>query len=714
MLRGAAAATDLPRSLTANPRLSRWLSVSPSGVISVCIGKVEFGQGIITALAQLASEELDVDIRQITMVPANTAHGPDEGFTAGSMSVAESGAALRHVCAHVRAAFVAAAIARCDLDAATVTVRSGVITDADGRITTTYGEMAEEVDLDRDADGSALPKSQRERGGVGRSVPRFDLPDKVVGRPRFIQDLALPGQLYGRVVRPPSRGARLVDLDASAAASPGVVETVRDGSFLGVVALDEDSARRAADALRQAARWDEHDTLPDEKDVSAFLRAGPHDTCVIVDSGGAGASERLDDRRFSATYNSSFVAHASIAPSCGAAQWVDGAVHVWTHSQGIYPLRRAIAQALGLDVDSVSVQHVEGAGCYGHNGADDAAFDAVMLARAVPGRPVHVLWTRADELSWAPFGAAMSIDLQATLDATGRAVRWSHDLWSQGHTSRPGYAGTPGLLANAHREGGTPLVPPVDPPKERGYGGARNSIPIYSFPQFRVTAHRVLTAGVRTSALRSLGAFANVFAIESFMDELALAAKRDPLDFRLEHLQDARGRDVLEAAAQTAGWHRRSEGRDDSAGFGIGFARYKDYGAYCAVIAEVEAVSALRVRRLTVAVDVGLIVNEDGVRNQIEGGAIQATSWATKERVRFDQRRITSVDWESYPILRFTEVPAVDVVLVHRPEQPSVGAGEAAQGPTAAAIGNAVADALSVRVRQLPIDTAAILGAFGD
>ncbi len=701
------------RSLKTTPRLSDWISVDPNGTISVRVGKVELGQGIVTALAQLAGEELDVDISQVTMVPASTAAGPDEGFTAGSLSVADSGTALRTVCAHVRAAFVAAAVSRCSLDASTVTVRAGKIADASGTRTTTYGEMAPYVDLDQDADGSAAPRSQADGWVAGLSVARLDLPDKIAGRPRFIQDLALPGQLYGRVVRPPSFGARLTGMETSTTPLPqGVVKVVRDGSFLGVIAVDEDCARRAAEQLRGEARWEETDTLPDDTALPAFLRAGPHDSRVVADQRNADASAAAHQRTLRASYNSSFIAHASIAPSCGAAQWTAGKLLVWTHSQGVHPLRDAIAQALELERDDIVVQHVEGAGCYGHNAADDAAFDAVLLARAVPEQPVHVLWSRADELSWGPFGSAMSIDIEATLDGDGRVAGWTHDVWGQGHTSRPGYAGTPGLLATAHVEGGSPLAAPVDPPPERGYGMARNAIPIYAFPSCRVVSHRALVAPLRTSSIRSLGTFANVFAIESFMDELSRAAGRDPLQYRLEHLQDPRASDVLLAAAELAGWDRREQAREDSVGFGIGFSRYKGVGAYCAVVAEVEAVSAVRVRRLAVAVDVGRVVNPDGVRNQLEGGAVQATSWTLKERVRFDRRRITSVDWDTYPILRFSEAPAVDVTLVSRPDQPSVGSGEAAQGPTAAAIANAVADALSVRVRDLPLTSEAIVAAF--
>lgn len=700
----------LPKGLASSPRLSRWVSVAPDGTVTVRVGKVELGQGIVTALAQLAADELDVDLARVRMLPASTAEGPDEGLTAGSMSVADSGAAVRQVCAEVRALFVAEAVTSLALDPDTVTVSGGVISDASGARSTTYGELATRVSLDRDADGSACTKAVGELRVVGTSVPRLDLPDKIAGRPRFIQDLALPGQLYGRVVRPPSPAATLVDVETAAVrALPGVVSVVRDGSFLGVVAEDEEIAGHAATALGAAARWHEEETLPDEDDLPRFLRSGPVDSFLVAESGSTDPADQVV-RRLRASYSRPFLAHASMAPSCGVARWDGTAVSVWSHSQGIYGLRRAIAMALGIDDDRVTVRHVEGAGCYGHNGADDAAFDAVLLARSVPGRPVHVLWTRRDELTWAPFGSAMAVDVEAGVNPRGRVATWSYDVWSQGHTARPGYAGSPGLLAAAHVERPHELPPPADPPPQAGAGTARNAQPIYTFPWHRIHGHRALRAPLRSSALRALGAFMNVFAIESFMDELALAVGEDPVDYRLAHLADPRAREVVTAAAELGQWRRR--GTEDSVGHGIGFARYKDRGAYCAVVAEVEAVHDVRVRRLALVADVGRIVNPDGVRNQIEGGAVQATSWTLKERVRFDRVRVTSAGWESYPVLRFSEVPPVDVQLVSRPDEPSVGAGEAAQGPTAAAIANAVADALSVRVRDLPITTERILAAL--
>ncbi|MGH8868667.1 MAG: molybdopterin cofactor-binding domain-containing protein [Actinomycetes bacterium] len=721
----------LPRGLAANARLSRWLSIASDGSITVRVGKVELGQGVLTALAQIAADELDVDLARVRMAPANTASSPDEGVTAGSMSVSDSGAALASACAHVRALFVREAAARLDIEEDAVVVADGVFGDAQGGRRTSYGSLAAAIDLDRDADGTSEPKASDGMRVVGTSVPRLDLPDKIAGMPRFIHDLVLPGQVYGRVVRPPSPAATLVDVDTGQAeARAGVLAVVRDGSFLGVVAESEYIADRAATLLSEGARWKEEATLPDEDDLPGFLRAAPTDTLVVEDTGDADTPQ-VDTRQagtpgrvvreMSAAYSRPFLAHASMAPSCGAARWDEGSLTVWTHSQGIHPLRGAIAQALGLDATTVTVQHVDGAGSYGHNGADDAAFDAVLLARATPGRPVHVRWSRQDELTWAPFGSAMSVQVHAGLDTAGNVHTWSFDVWSQGHVARPGYDGSPRLLAAAHLERPQPLAPAVDPPLTRGGGTARNAAPIYAFPARRVVAHRVLQSALRSSALRALGAFTNVFAIESFMDELALSAGRDPVEYRLAHLDDSRACAVLEAAAQHAGWRSDATAPDtretpgtpgDSVGRGVAVARYKGRGGYCAVVAEVEAVHEVRLRRLVLVADVGRVVNPDGLRNQIEGGAVQASSWTLKERVRFDRERVTSVDWETYPILPFSEIPQVDVHVLDHPGEPSLGAGEIAQGPTAAAIGNALADALGVRVRDLPLSAENIVAAM--
>ncbi len=706
-------APALPLDVAANPELARWVSVQADGRVGVRVGKVELGQGILTALAQVAADALEVAIDQIRMLPAHTAKGPDEGLTSGSMSVFHSAPAVRAVCANVRHLFAQEAARRWDVDAADVTVQGGRFVHAAHPAGLTYAELRDAVDLHRPADpaapGAATDPAERPVL-VGTDVARLDLPAKVTGRPAYIHDLRLPGQLFGRVLRPPSPGAHLhgVDPDAVAALEEAGAGVVRDGSFVGVLAADERHANLALDRLRTACEWIERDLLPDEDDLPAFLRAGPLESSTVAEVGDT--PDPATGLTLSASYSRPFLAHASMAPSCGVARWDgDGTLRVWSHSQGIHHLRDAIAQALGLDPQRVVVQHAESAGCYGHNGADDAAFDAVLLARATPGRPVHVQWSRQDELTWAPFGSAMSADVCAQVGPDGALLSWTYDVWSQGHTSRPGYAGTPGLLAGAHLA--EPLVPvaPADPPAAAGGGTSRNADPGYDIPRRRVTAHRLTRTPIRSSALRALGAHFNVFAIESFVDEVALAVGRDPLDLRLAHLSDARARRVLSVAAERAGWGTRLA---PGSGRGLAVARYKGRGAYCAVVAEVEAEQDVRVRRLTIAVDVGAVINPDGVRNQIEGGATQATSWTLTERVRFTRRRITSEDWESYPILRFSEAPELDVEVVDADDEPSVGAGEAAAGPTSGAIANAVADAVGVRVRALPITPAAIVAAI--
>ncbi|HST64325.1 MAG TPA: molybdopterin cofactor-binding domain-containing protein [Mycobacteriales bacterium] len=695
----------LPKDLAANPVLSRWIRVRPDGLVDVRVGKVELGQGILTALAQLAADELGVDLAAMRMLPADTAEGPDEGVTAGSLSISTSGPALRAAAANVRALFVRAAAREWGVEPDAVTVHSGHLSGPDDR-QSSYGKLAGQVDLDVPADPAVRPAAPARFAGT--DAPRLDLPDKVAGRPRFVHDLRLPGQHFARVIRPPSPGARLVSVPPADG-----LTLVRDGDFLAVAGPDEATVVRVADRLREGAVWAEVDGLPDEDDLGAFLRAGPHETIPVADDAadaGSGTAGPVQGTPVRATYSRPFLAHASMAPSCAVAIWPpDGPVEVWSHSQGIGNLARAIAAALGLEPGTVHVRHAEGAGCYGHNAADDAAFDAVLVARALPGTPVQVQWTRPDELSWAPFSSAMVADVEVTVDAAGRIGSWTYDLYSQGHNSRPGYAGVPGLLAATTLAEPAVHPAPADPPPANGAGSTRNALPGYDLPSRRITGHRLTATPIRSSAMRSLGAHFNVFAIESALDEAAAVAGADPLEFRLAHLSDPRGRRVLELAATAAGWGRAV---GDGTGLGLGYARYKGTGAWCAVVAEVEADSDVRVRRLWTAVDVGRVVNPDGVRNQIEGGAVQATSWTVLERVRFDRRRITSTTWESYPILPFSRVPAVTVEIAPGDGNPSVGAGEAAQGPTAGAIANAVAAAVGVRVRDLPLTAEAVVQAI--
>jgi nicotinate dehydrogenase subunit B len=702
----APAAPELPVSLAANPRLASWVSFGPEGTVTVFSGKVEYGQGVWTALAQIAAEELDVDLARVTVAPVSTGSSPDEGVTSGSLSIQHSGSALRQACAQARAVLLAAAADKLATGIAALTVDDGQIAAAGRPTGLTYWSLATPGLLDRDA-GPPVPVKPTDRWSVaGRSAPRLDLPDKVAGRPRFLHDLVLPGMLYGRVVRPPAVVAELTGL-GEPGLPPGVT-VVRDGSFLGAVAPTDRAALHAAGLLARSARWEITESLPDAGDLKGFLLSAPAEAVGVEARPDPAAAAAATATR-AAEYTRPFLAHASMAPSCAIARWDDTHVTVWSHSQGPFPLRDAIAAGLGLDPARVTVNHVEGAGTYGHNAADDAALDAVLLARAVPGRPVRVLWTREDEMGWAPFGPAMLARLSAGLDGHGKIVTWRQDVWSNGFIGRPGRGGEPRLLALAHLAGGRPMSPAPDGPPTGAMGSTRNAVPGYDIPDLEVVRHRLLTMPVRTSSLRSLGAFLNVFAIESFMDELAECAGADPVDFRLAHLSDPRAVGVIEEVASLCGWAARP--RAEGTGYGLGYARYKGLAGYCAAVAEVEAESDVRVRRLWLAVDVGTVINPDGVINQVEGGAVQSTSWATRERVTFDRARITSVNWDTYPVLRFTEVPDVAVRIVPSAE-PATGAGELAQGPVAAAIGNALADAVGVRVRDLPLTPEQVIRAI--
>jgi CO/xanthine dehydrogenase Mo-binding subunit len=700
-------ASKLPPSLAANPMLSSWIRVSPEGQVTVSPGKVEIGQGIVTALAQIAADELDVDIARVQMVRASTAGSPNEGVTSGSLSVQQSGRAIRQACAEVRQIFLAAAADRLGVETEMLDIVDGTIS-GPGNISTSYWELANEVSLDRHATPGAVPKPSARRSLAGNSVQRLDIPDKVFAHPRFIHDSPLPEMLHGRVLRSELSGATLAELNEDGAREiAGLVAIVRDGNFAGVVSETEAGAELALAALRRRATWSSRGELPDEAGLAEWLKAEPAELTVIASRKASSPPEKK--RTIRRQYTRPYIAHGSIAPSCAMAQWHGERVRVWTHSQGVYLLRADLALVLRIPVENITVEHMEGAGCYGHNAADDVALDAVLLAKAAGGRPVRVQWSRTDEMSHAPFGAAMTVEIEADLDARGEIVDWRHSIWGNGHTARPGRADRPALLAATELANPFPRAIATNPAQANGGGADRNSIPLYDFPSWQIDCHRLTTMPIRTSALRTLGAQGNVFAIESFLDEIASERGEDAVDFRLRHLSDQRAQDVLRTVAKRANW---KPARRDGTGYGVGFARYKNTGAYCAVIAEVEGAEDISVKRLTIAVDVGEAINPDGVINQIEGGAIQATSWVLKERVRFDSQRITSNSWSEYPILRFSEVPEVQVEVMSRPDMEPVGAGEAAHGPVTAAIANAVFDGLGVRVRNLPITRERLIAAM--
>jgi CO/xanthine dehydrogenase Mo-binding subunit len=698
----------LPGSLEANRRLSQWLQVLPEGRVVVTPGKVEIGQGILTALAQIAADELDVLYHRILVRPATTESSPNEGVTSGSRSVQESGMALRHACAAARAIHLSVVSQRSGVPVKALKVEDGVFLAPDGHEVGSYWSEADSRLLDCDAPHDVQAKAPASRRIAGTVAPRLDLPDKVFGVPCYIHDLRLSGMQFARVLRPPSRAARL----SLVPEAPPEARLVVDGSVLAVVCGTEAAANAAAARVAARARWDERDTLPPAPELPGRLRAGPVETADIAQrSRPSGATPA---RTLRAEFFRPFLAHASIGPSCSIARWTaegGGALEVWSHSQNIFGLRRDLGLTLGLPIERVTVHHREAAGCYGHNGADDVALDAALVARAMPGVPVRLQWSREDELGWGPFAPAMLVAVEASTAEDGTLLSWRQDIYGNGHLSRPGNADAPSLLAASHLADPFPVPPALNPPPAGGGGADRNSVPLYVTGGLSVQVHRWLDMPLRTSSFRALGAMANVLAIESVMDELAEAAGRDPVEYRLAHLNDERARAVIEAVLAMAGPHPGGSG--EGKGRGLAFARYKGTSAWCAVVADIEAEEQIRVRRLWLAVDAGEVVNPEGAAHQIEGGAVQAVSIALKEAVTFDSRAVTSNSWETYPILRFSEVPEVEVKLVPRPEQPPLGVGECSTGPTVAAVANAIHDALGVRVRSLPFTADAIAAAMG-
>jgi CO/xanthine dehydrogenase Mo-binding subunit len=692
---------ELPGSLDDARFLDNWIRIDADNTITVCTGKAELGQGIRTALTQVAAEELGVETADITLITADTAKTPDEGFTAGSQSMQNSGTAIRHAAAQVRDILIAAAASRFGVDAGELRVEGRAVVGPDGQ-SATYGELVSAELLHVEAQPESNLTAPENFRVMGKPFARVDIPAKVTGGVAYVQDFRPEGMVHARVVRPPSYGATLASVDTSAVeAMPGIISVVRDGSFLAVVTEGEFQAVQAMRALAAATEWEESPTLPDQTNLRAELESMEGEVGVVAEEGSPDFSGGA--QVFEATFTRPYQIHGSIGPSCAVALMQDDALTVWSHTQGVYPDREAISEMLGMPQERVRVIHVHGSGCYGHNGADDAAADAALIARAVPGRPVRVQWMREQEHAWEPFGPGMVMKVRAALGEDGRIANWNYDLWSNNHSTRPG--GAAALIAARHLAEPFEMATPELRISANG-SGDRNADPkFYALPNKRVLWHFIPEMPIRVSALRALGAYANVFAIESTMEDLAYAAGADPVEFRLAHMEDERARAVVETAAENFGWS--SDSLPAGRGRGFGFARYKNSAAYLAVAVEADVdrdTGRVQVTRAVAAIDSGEIVNLEGIRNQVEGGIIQAISWTLYEAVTFNDTRITSVDWSSYPILRFGAVPnSVEVHVMDRPGEPFLGTGEGAAGPVAGAVANAVANAIGKRLYDLPL-----------
>ncbi|NKE64818.1 molybdopterin-dependent oxidoreductase [Ramlibacter sp. RBP-2] len=710
----------VPENLKKHPRLGQWLDVGQDGRIRAYSGKVDIGQGISHALRLVVAEELQLAPEQVHMVKPTTVASPDEAVTSGSLSIQHSGASLRYAAAHLREACRARYARKIGVAPQAVALENGTFF-VEGKCPAVYSGL---VDADMLA-ATVDPQHLQARGGRPSALGalgRTDIELKVFGEFEYIQDLELPGMCHGAVFRPKALQAQVDEaawatLQPQLAAIEGVIEVVRDGMLVGVLAEAEHVLAQAGKKVEKANLWSPAPSaagsgwghLSQPRQIAGWLRAQALDTTVILDQQPSGPPARAA-RVFRADYGRAWLQHGSIGLCCAIAQWNGTQLQVWSHTQGIFNLRRDLALAFGVPADAVTVCHADGAGCYGHNGADDVAFDAAWLARHAGARPLRLQWTRQQEMANSPLAPAMTVGVEAAVDDGGNLVSWKQEVWSQGHGTRPGRGKTPALLGAWQTAQPAPVTLAVNQPPNTGGGSDRNSVPPYAIARVEVLNHRVLAMPLRVSAMRALGAHVNVLAAESTMDEIARSLGRDPLEYRLAHLQDERAKAVLREAARLADWPTRPEG-EEGFGRGIGFARYKNTGAWCAVVADLVMEEEVRLKKLYIAADLGLVVHPDGARNQIEGGAVQAASWTLREASDVAPDGIRSDDWESYPIFSFADVPEVEVSLIDRPDMPSLGAGECSAGPTAAAIANAVHDALGVRMRFMPFTADALMDA---
>jgi nicotinate dehydrogenase subunit B len=682
-----------------------FLAIDQQGHVTVYAGKVDLGTGVATALSQIVADELDVPFNQVSLVQGDTALTPDQGPTNGSFAVEKGGMQLRHAAATLRAELLRRAASVLEEKQDNLRIVDGAVR-AKGGGAIGIGTLAALAPIALRLDQAAPLKPPADYKLVGKPIPRVDIPAKVFATFTYMQDFRLPGMLHGRVIHPPALGAELLSVDESSTrAMPGNVKVVRVSNLLGVVADTEWDAIKASQALK--AEWSDVSHLPDEAHLFEWVRQLPvvsdTDTSHVGDvaQGLSRAAQHL-----SASYEFPMQTHGSIGPSCAVAEVKDGQVTCWTASQATHDLRRQLAATLALPVEKVRCIYVEGAGCYGRNGHEDAAAEAVLLARAI-GRPIRVQWMRQDEHGWDPKGPPVLIDTQAGLDAQGRISAWQGVFfYPQMTAENVSLLGSD--LAGLASDGGT------------NPGGVQNDTAIpYRFPNVRTTLRRVGPTPFRHSWIRSPGRMQNTFANESFLDELASKAGLDPLDVRLRDLDDPRGVEALQRVARMSNWRARSKAdpkADVATGLGLAYVKYELYRTYVAAVAEVEVTRStgqVRVRRFFVAHDCGQIINPDGARNQIEGNIVQAVSRTLIEQVNFDRKMITSVDWASYPILTFPDVPEVVMDLIDRPDTPPWGVGEPSTAVVPPAIANAICDAVGIRLRSVPFTPERVKAALG-
>jgi CO/xanthine dehydrogenase Mo-binding subunit len=688
-----------PLALTS---VDTFLAIDSASMVTVYSGKVDLGTGVQTALAQIVAEELDVPFRNVKIVQGDTALTPDQGPTFGSLSIQIGGVQIRNAAAMARNALLELAATRLGIKPDELTIADGVVSGGGRQVS--YGELiaGKTFSLTLDHQKPPATKDAKTFKVVGTSVPRVDIPDKVTGKFTYMQDFRVPGMLHGRVVRPSAIGAQLQSVDEkSIEGIPGNVRIVREGNFLGVVADNEWAAIKASQQIK--ATWSAWEGLPDQAKVFEYVRASKvAQDEVTADVGNvAEAMGKEGLKKINATYEFAIHTHGSIGPSCAIAEFKDGKLTSWSASQATHNLRKQLAKMMGLPLENVRCLYVEGSGCYGRNGHEDAAADAALLAK-VTGRPVRVQWSRADEHGWDPKGPPTLVDLRAAIDASGTVTAWDSEFFIPQQT--PNTFLVPLVAATLS---GMPADDTIAP----GNIFHNSNVP-YKFANIKAVCHRLETTPFRPSWIRTPGRMQNTFANEGFIDELAAAANADPIDFRLKYVDpaDSRGIEVLNRVAAMAKWDKRpspgkSQAGDVVTGRGVSYCKYELVRTYIAAIAEVEvkrSTGEIRATRFYVAHDCGQIINPDGVKSQIEGNVIQTVSRTLKEELKFSRSAVTSLDWASYPILTFPEMPDIVIELIDRPTEKPWGVGEPTTAVVPSAISNAVFDATGVRLRSVP------------
>ncbi|MGB9390966.1 MAG: molybdopterin cofactor-binding domain-containing protein [Xanthobacteraceae bacterium] len=694
--------TPAPRMLDPN-ELDSFLVVDGDGTVTLFCGKVDLGQGLRIAMRQIAGEELGIGVEKINYVEGDTALTPDQGRTSGSNGIQRGGMQIRRAAATAREALIALAAQRLNMAAEDLVAADGQVRPKNGGAGIRFADLIGTRSFNLKLNPKAPLKNPATYTLVGRPLPRPDVPAKCTGTFTYMQDFSLPDMVHARVIRPPAIGAKLIAVDEASIKNLPGAKVVRIKDFLAVVADDEWTAVRASRALR--AQWTSWSGLPEQDKLAATLRGDRDITDEVLVTRGPGpvgnppGANPSGAMARSATYFWPMQSHASIGPSCAVADVTDDSATIWTASQGTHGNRKTFARFLGLPEETVRLIYLDGAGCYGMNGHEDAAADAAILARAV-GRPVRVQWSREDEHGWDPKGPPQLLDISGAVDPSGRIIAWRTEMWLPQTT--PGLPDIP-LLAPA--AAGLDDVRGLQPGLI-----SQNTDPPYAADNVQVLVHWLKDTPLRPAPIRSPGKPANCFAVESFTDELAAAAGLDPVEFRLRGLEDKRGAEAIRRAAALMNWQSRpspSPNRNAALAHGRGFAyvHYKHSESYVAMGMEVtveRSSGRIKVERVACAFDCGQIINPDGARAQVEGSILQTLSRALMEEVQFDRSRVTSVDWSSYPILRFPDVPKLDIALIDRPTEPPLGAGEAACTTVAAALANAVFDATGARLRTVP------------